>query len=354
LEKNLLIFLSTFGGSKLKILLTVIVRHVATCNSVKKQINTNHNQQIKFAIIYFETGVKIKLFLKKYGNWNKRQTKHLKPHQIMSENYSIINTDFVLKNEASILISDLSIQRGYGVFDFFRTINNKPVFLEDHLDRFFYSASKMQLDQHLNRIEIKQFVHQLIEKNNISDSGIRITLTGGYSEDGYSLAKPNLLITQSAFTFNTEIFNKGIKLITFNHQRQLPSVKTIDYLMAIHLQPFIKSQNADDVLYHHENEITECPRSNFFMVNEKDEILTPSKNILKGITRKNILSFSDLDVKETVVTLKDIKTAKEAFITSTTKNVLPVFEIDGKTIGDGKPGRITSEIYKMVCKMKEG
>jgi branched-chain amino acid aminotransferase len=272
---------------------------------------------------------------------------------IMGEIYSVISNDFVLKNEASILISDLSIQRGYGIFDFFRTINNEPVFLEDHLDRFFYSASQMFLDSDLNRSGIKQLIHRLIEKNNIADSGMRITLTGGYSEDGYSLAKPNLLITQSAFTFNTEIFNKGIKLITFNHQRQLPSVKTIDYLMAIHLQPFIKSHSADDVLYYQENEITECPRSNFFIVTERDEVLTPSKNILKGITRKKILGLSDLDVRETSVTLEDLKTAREVFISSTTKNILPVLEIDGKTISNGKPGRITTQIYDRICKLKE-
>ncbi len=271
----------------------------------------------------------------------------------MGEIYSVINHDFVLKNDASVLISDLSIQRGYGIFDFFRTINNEPVFLEDHLDRFFYSASQMFLDIDLNRSEIKQLIHQLIEKNNIADSGMRITLTGGYSEDGYSIGKPNLLITQSAFTFNPEIFDKGIKLIMFDHQRQLPSVKTIDYLMAIHLQPFIKSHNADDVLYYHENEITECPRSNFFIVTQKDVVLTPSKNILKGITRKKILGLSDLDVRETNVTLEDLKTAKEAFITSTTKNVLPVFEIDGITIGNGKTGSITSGIYQRICKIKE-
>lgn len=271
----------------------------------------------------------------------------------MTKIYSIINNDLVLKNEASILISDLSIQRGYAIFDFFRTINHEPVFLEDHLDRFFYSASQMFLDFNLNRSDIKQLIHQLIEKNNIADSGIRITLTGGYSEDGYSPAKPNLLITQSAFTFNNELFQKGISLITFKHQRQLPAVKTIDYLMAIHLQPFIKAQNADDVLYYHENKVTECPRSNFFIINERDEVSTPSKNILKGITRKKILGFSDLNIRETTVLLEDIKTAKEAFITSTTKNVLPVLEIDGIAVGDGKPGSMTSEIYHRICKMKE-
>jgi len=283
------------------------------------------------------------------------EKKHLNQtkYYIMSEIYSIINTDFVLKNEASILISDLSIQRGYGIFDFFRTVNNQPIFFEDHLDRFFYSAKEMKLHADLTREEIKQLIQQLIEKNNIPDSGIRITLTGGYSEDGYSLAKPNLLITQTPFTFNTEIFNKGIKLITFSHQRQLPSVKTIDYLMAIHLQPFIKAQNADDVLYYNQNEITECPRSNFFIVNQNDEVLTPSNNILKGITRKKILGFSELKIKETSISREDIKTAKEAFISSTTKNVLPVLEIDGVAINDRTPGKITTQIYDRVCKLKE-
>jgi branched-chain amino acid aminotransferase len=271
----------------------------------------------------------------------------------MPGTYSVINGDFVLKNEASVLISDLSIQRGYGIFDYFRTVNNEPVFLEDHLDRFFYSATIMKLDANLNRQEIKQIVHHLIEKNNIPDSGIRITLTGGYSEDGYSVSNPNILITQTAFTFNKEIFDIGIKLVTFNHQRQLPLVKTIDYLMAIHLQPFIKSQNVGDVLYYYQNEITECPRSNFFIVMENDEVLTPSKNVLKGITRKKILGFSEMNVREAGISMEDIKMAKEAFLTSTTKNVLPVIEIDGKKIGEGKPGKITTEIYGRICKMKE-
>ena len=271
----------------------------------------------------------------------------------MTEIYSIINNDFVLKNEASILISDLSIQRGYGVFDYFRTINNHPVFLEDHLDRLFYSASKMQMNKDLDRNQLTKLIQQIIERNNIPDSGIRITLTGGYSEDGYSLVKPNLLITQTAFAFNKEKFNTGIKLVTYEHQRQLPYVKTIDYLMAIRLQTFLKENNADDVLYHNQNKITECPRCNFFIVTERDEVLTPAKNVLKGITRKKILDFSEFNVFETNIRMEDIEGAKEAFISSTTKNVLPVLEIDGKSVGSGRPGKITGAIYKKICELKE-
>ncbi|HEY5393344.1 MAG TPA: aminotransferase class IV, partial [Hanamia sp.] len=179
------------------------------------------------------------------------------------------------------------------------------------------------------------------------------TLTGGYSEDGYLPAKPNLLITQTPFSFNKDNFDKGINLITYKHQRQLPQVKTIDYLMAIRLQGFIKENNADDVLYFNNNEITECPRSNFFIVTKNEEVITPSINVLKGISRKKILQFSEFNIKEGIIKIEDLLECKEAFISSTTKNVLPVLTINGKTIGDGKPGNITRNIYEQLYSLKE-
>ena len=271
----------------------------------------------------------------------------------MSSVYSLINGEFVLKSESSILISDLAIQRGYGIFDYFRTIKNEPVFLEEHLSRFYFSASQMFMNPGYTLEELKGLIKLLIKKNNIADSGIRLTLTGGYSEDGYTPATPNLLITQSAFSFNRENFNKGIKLITYQHQRQLPQVKTIDYLMAIHLQKLIKEKGADDVLYYNGNEITECPRANIFFVDKKGDVITPSKNILSGITRKKILEFQEFKARKTIIKHSDVPDFAEAFITSTTKNVLPVLEVDGKLIGDGKPGEITRRIYEHLLSIKE-
>ena len=271
----------------------------------------------------------------------------------MNSVYSNINGEFVVKSEASILISDLAIQRGYGIFDFFRTIKNELVFLDEHLSRFYFSASEMFMEPGYTREELKELIKNLIEKNNIADSGIRLTLTGGYSEDGYTPAKPNLLITQSAFSFNRDNFNKGIKLITFQHQRQLPHVKTIDYIMAIHLQKLIKEKGAQDVLYYNDNEITECPRANIFFINKKDEVVTPSKNILSGITRKKILEFPEFKAIESSIKLSDVPDFREVFICSTTKNVLPVLEINGKAVGDGKPGKISHKIYEHLLSMKE-
>jgi branched-chain amino acid aminotransferase len=271
----------------------------------------------------------------------------------MNKIYSIINGVFFAKNDAKISISDLSIQRGYGVFDFFRTVQNQPIFLEDHLDRFFYSAAEMKLEPPFNRSQIKELIYELIAKNNVPDSGIKVILTGGYSEDGFTLSRPNLIITQTAFTFNNELFDKGMSLISYEHQRQLPHVKTIDYLQAILLQSYISENHADDVLYHNQTEIGECPRSNFFLVTSDKRVLTPLKNILKGITRKKILELTGFNIEESILKLDDLNDAQEAFITSTTKNIVPVLKIDGKAIGNGRPGKITTEIYRQIFKLKE-
>lgn len=271
----------------------------------------------------------------------------------MNNTYAIINGSFVAEQDASILISDLSVQRGYGIFDYFRTVRRLPVFLDDHLDRFYHSAAFMNLPVETGRDQLKALIMELIEKNNLPDSGIRMTLTGGYSPNGYTPAKPNLLITQSLFSFDEDAFSRGISLVTHDYQRQLPQVKTIDYLQAIYLQPFILERQADDVLYRQQSSLRECPRANFFVVTENDEVLTPAHNILKGVTRKKILAFNDLNVKETDIQLQDLQHIKEAFITSSTKEVLPVLKIDGKTVGNGQPGKMTAAIYDRLLSVRE-
>lgn len=264
----------------------------------------------------------------------------------MSKLFSRINHTLVPAADAHIHISDMSVQRGYGVFDFFKIIHNRPVFLEDHLDRFFASAEAMRLHCPLSREALVQAIEELIQKNELPQSGMRLTLTGGYAADGYSIHEPNLLLVQQPLPLTKEL-QAGIRLITHEHQRQLPHVKTIDYLMAVWLQPHIRQQEAADVLYHQQGIITECPRSNFFIVNKHDELVTPGLNILQGITRKKLLELAagSMTVKEAPVTVADLPEAKEAFVTSTSKHLLPVIQIDDITIGDGNAGPITSALF---------
>lgn len=264
----------------------------------------------------------------------------------MNDKFVLINDTLVPEHEASISISDLSIQRGYGIFDFFKTLASEPVFLDDHLDRFYYSAAQMKLPVSRSRQDLKDLLYCLIRKNDIPQSGIRITLTGGYSADGFNIAEPNLIVTQQPFQINKEQTERGISLITYDYQRQFSDAKTLDYLKAIWLQPVIREQKADDVLYHDSGYLRECPRANFFMVTADERILTAGSGILKGITRKHVLKVSGklYVTEETDISLDELKNSREAFITSTTKNILPVIQIDGKVLGDGRPGKITQTL----------
>lgn len=270
----------------------------------------------------------------------------------MSDKYTYINGQIVLESEAKLLVSDLAVQRGYGIFDFLKTVNGKPIFIEDYFNRFYNSAKEMHLNIGLDRTQLHHAISNLLAKNNIANASLKLILTGGYSEDGYQIAKPNLVIVQAPFEYDKSSFDKGLKLLSHNFQRQLPTVKTIDYLQAIRLQPELKLKQADDLLYHNNGEVRECPRANIFIV-KGNEVLTPSTAILRGITRSKILSIKldGVNIKEQDFTLDAVANADEAFISSSTKNILPVLSLDGKPIGDGKPGKITTALSERLLEM---
>jgi D-alanine transaminase/branched-chain amino acid aminotransferase len=254
--------------------------------------------------------------------------------------FTFLNHTFLPAADASLGVSDFAIQRGYGIFDYFKTIDNRPIFLDDHLDRFYHSAARMRLAAGKTREELKAIVAELQQLNQLPDSGIRITLTGGYSPDSISPGQPNLILTQHPLIPPRKDCPPPVRLISYPHQRQLPDVKTIDYLMALHLQPHIRDRGAFDVLYHHNGVITECPRCNFFLVTADGTLVTPARNVLKGITRMKVLEFAyaNSKVEERDVLLTEIPVAKEAFFTSTSRHIVPVSHIDDIPIGGVAPG----------------
>lgn len=258
--------------------------------------------------------------------------------------YISINNKLYPAEEANISVSDLAVQRGFGIFDFLKTVNHKPIFIDNYFDRFYHSAQEMNMEVSFDRAQLRESINQLIERNNIPNSGIKIILTGGFADDGYTMNKPNLIITQTPLEINPDPFKNPLKLLTYNHQRQLPMVKTIDYLQAIRLQSFVKNSGAEDLLYHNNGLIRECPRANFFIVTDH-QIVTPKTEILKGITRSKILGLEIAGYKivERDFELEELYTAKEAFISSSTKNAWPVEVIDGKEIGNG-----TFEVVKAI------
>jgi branched-chain amino acid aminotransferase len=258
----------------------------------------------------------------------------------MDELFAFVNGELLPVSGASLLINDLSIQRGYGIFDFFKTLGGRPVFLDTHLDRFYHSAGRMRLDVGKSREQLKDMIAALQSRNGIPDSGIRLTLTGGYSADGFAPATPNLVITQQPLaSVPVPELTKMIRVVSYPHRRQLPDVKTIDYLMAVWLQPYMTEHGGEDILYHTDGIITECPRSNFFMVTASDSLVTPVKDVLRGVTRGKVLELARerFAVEERDIPLRELRTAKEAFVTSTGRHILPVSQVDDVVIGGPGP-----------------
>jgi D-alanine transaminase/branched-chain amino acid aminotransferase len=265
------------------------------------------------------------------------------------------NDRFIEDHEALLHVSDLSMQRGYAIFDFFRTINGVPLFLNDHFDRFYVSAEAMHLSMKKSREEFSDIIHELIKRSDLKEAGIRIMFTGGYSADGYHPAEPNLLITCNPMKTATQSdFEKGHSIITHEYQRELPHVKSINYLRAVWLQPMLKEKQADDVLYYNKENITEFPRSNVFIITTDNKLVTPAHKILKGITRKNILLLAaeTMPVEERDISVDELMNASEVFLTSTSKKIMPVLKIDNKNIGDGKPGTVTSMLYHKFLELE--
>ncbi|MGY2132246.1 aminotransferase class IV [Hymenobacter sp. HD11105] len=259
-------------------------------------------------------------------------------------------------DQAFLHISDLAIQRGYGVFDFFKVHAAQPLFLDYYLDRFYQSAQLMELTVPLERPALIEVIQALIRRNGLPLSGIKMILTGGYSANGYEPSTPNLLLTEQPLVLPTpEQLDEGIKVITHDYLREIPPAKTINYSMGIRLLKQIKAHGADEVLYHHEGVVTEFPRANFFLVKQDNTVVTPATNVLAGITRRNILALPGQPYQVTAgtVTLDDVYQAKEAFLTSTTKRVLPVVQIDDVVLGTGKPGPVTMALLRALLQLEE-
>jgi len=270
--------------------------------------------------------------------------------------YAYVNQQLVPQDQAFLHVSDLAIQRGYGVFEFCKLHQQVPLFLEEYLDRFYQSAALLELVVPLEREALKVAIQTLAKRNRLEVSGMKMILTGGYSINGYAPATPNLILLQQPLTLpGEEQVKKGIRVMSHAYMRELPLAKTINYMTGIRLLKEMRKRGAEDVLYHQQGVVTELPRCNFFIVRQDNTVVTPSENILRGITRKNVLQLAarKYPVVEGAVTLEDIAQAKEAFLTSTTKRILPIVQLDDMVIGEGRPGPITLELSEDLIRLEE-
>ena len=260
------------------------------------------------------------------------------------QEFAYINSEILPIEKAKIFITDLAILRGYGVFDFFRAIEGRPIYMEDHLDRFEYSTKRMNLEIPFSREHIREHILELINLNPHPLLGIKLLCTGGYSEDGYTPTRPNLMMLAKPFKFAP--LDKEIKLMTVRHIRELADIKTINYATPISVIPQLKATGSDDVLYHYNGQISESSRANIFIV-KGDKIITPKANILRGITRMHILDLAknNFEVEVRAIKLKEVWEADEAFLSGSTRRVTFVKHIDNHTFHTRK---VTDKINSLL------
>ncbi|MGQ0827187.1 MAG: aminotransferase class IV [Bacteroidota bacterium] len=268
--------------------------------------------------------------------------------------YCYFNGNIIPFKEAAIAINDLGMLRGYGVFDYMRTYNGKPFLLDEYLQRFYNSAKYMRLDIQESEEKIKEIITKLLKVNTIkNDVGIRFVLTGGATADNFSLRSTStfFILIEKFDQPAISIYEKGVKLISYDYLRLFPEIKTTNYIMAINLQPIIKQESAVDVLYKNKGLMLETARSNFFIF-KGNTLITAKNNVLIGRTRNFVLKLVNkkFKIEERDILETEINSATEAFITSTTKNIVPVVKIDNSIIGDGNIGRNTHILMQLFEK----
>jgi len=268
--------------------------------------------------------------------------------------YCYLNGKILSESEAKISLKDIAILRGYGVFEFLRTYNSKPFLLKEHFTRLRKSAKNLNLQLPISQKELFKQIKKLLLKNKFKESAIKLVLTGGQIIDSggmeYDKNSPTFFILVDKLQeLPKSFYQKGVKLITYEHLREIPGAKTINYITAIKLQNLCKRKKAFDILYTQNGFLLETTTSNFFIF-KKDKLLTPKKNILIGLTRNFVIKLAKnkFKVEERDIDLKELERAEETFIASTTKEILPVVKIDNKIIGNGRVGKKTKYLMDLV------
>jgi branched-chain amino acid aminotransferase len=258
--------------------------------------------------------------------------------------YVYINGQIIPSAQAQLHVTDLGILRGYGVFDFFRAIDGKPIYLEEHLDRFENSTQKMNLTLPYSREHLRSHVLDMIRLHEHKLLGIKLLCTGGYSEDGYEPTTPNVFMLAKPFKMLPD--GKTLKLMTVEHVRELSDIKTTNYVVPIKAIPQLKAGGFDDVLYHKDGLVSESSRSNVFIV-KGEKVITPKSNILHGITRNNVIKVikNHFDFEEHDFSLTDLLEADEVFISSSTKRAASIEYVDNQQFTQNK---VTNKLIQLL------
>ncbi|MBF0388426.1 MAG: branched-chain-amino-acid transaminase [Candidatus Omnitrophica bacterium] len=272
-----------------------------------------------------------------------------------------LNGKMVEKEQARVSVFDHGLLYGDGAFEGIRAYGGVVFKLKEHIDRLYETCHTMMINVGLAKDEMIAAVVETLKANDLRDGYIRLVITRGDGDLGLDPRKckgsPNIIIIADKITlYPEEMYRNGLTIVTVptvrNHPEAInPQLKSLNYLNNILAK--IEANNAgvpEAIMLDGSGYVAECTGDNIFMV--KDGVVkTPLQGRLRGITRDAVMALAggelDLDVQETLITRHELYNAEEVFLTGTAAELIPVVKIDGRVIGDGKPGPVTLELLKL-------
>ena len=284
-----------------------------------------------------------------------------------------IDGKYYPKSEAKISVYDHGFLYGDGVFEGIRSYGGVVFKLREHIDRLYASARAIMLEIPLTKEEMIEAVLETLRKNRLKDAYIRLVVTRGIGDlglDPRKCPKPSvIIIAEPAIQlYDRERLEKGISMV-ISWVRRDPvdatthEIKSLNYLNSILSKIEANNAGADEALMlDHRGFVCEATGENIFLVKGNTLITPPSSSgALPGITAnviKRIAKEMGLAVIEKDVTPTDLYNADEAFLTGTAAEIMPIREVNKRTIGAGRIGPITRKILErfneIVRDPKEG
>ncbi|MDK2888422.1 branched chain amino acid aminotransferase apoenzyme [Desulfofundulus australicus DSM 11792] len=271
-----------------------------------------------------------------------------------------LNGEFVPEEQAVVSVFDHGLLYGDGVFEGIRAYYNRVFKLREHIVRLYESARSIGLEIPMTMAEMEEVVLETCRRNGLRDAYIRLVVTRGPGDlglDPRKCSRPTIFcIAASIQLYPEELYEKGLELVTVATRRNLPEacnprVKSLNYLNNIYAKMEANLVGAPEaVMLNQEGYVAEATGDNIFIV-KNGVLITPPPHvgILEGITRNTVMEIArqkGIQVEEKLFTRHDIYTADECFLTGTAAEVIPAVKLDGRVIGDGRPGEITRELIR--------
>ena len=269
-----------------------------------------------------------------------------------------IDGQFYPQEQAKVSVFDHGLLYGDGIFEGTRAYNGRIFEFDAHIDRLYDSAKAIALDIPISKEEMKQAHIETLRKNQLTDAYIRTVVTRGVGDLGLDPRKckrPTVIIIADRISlYPQELYDQGLKIITVPTRRNLPEtvnpmIKSLNYLNNILAKIEANLGGAAEaIMLNQEGYVAECTGDNIFVI-KGQTLATPlvTFGALKGITRGRVMKLAKelgLEVVETALTRYDLYVADECFLTGTAAEVIPVVEVDGRKIGDGKPGTYSRQL----------